>query len=47
MFLGLGVVALLVGAIGVANMMDISVLERRSENGLRRAMGATRGHIRA
>jgi putative ABC transport system permease protein len=47
LFLGLGVVALLVGAIGVANIMVISVLERRSEIGLRRALGATRGQIRA
>ena len=46
-FLGLGAVALLVGAIGVANIMVISVLERRSEIGLRRALGATRGQIRA
>lgn len=46
LFLGLGAVALLVGAIGVANVMVISVLERRSEIGLRRALGATRGHIR-
>jgi putative ABC transport system permease protein len=38
---------LLVGAIGVANIMVISVLERRSEIGLRRALGATRGQIRA
>ncbi|HUB43330.1 MAG TPA: ABC transporter permease [Streptosporangiaceae bacterium] len=47
LFLGLGAVALLVGAIGVANIMVISVLERRPEIGLRRALGATRGQIRA
>ncbi len=46
LFLGLGAVALLVGAVGVANIMVISVLERRNEIGLRRALGATRGHIR-
>jgi putative ABC transport system permease protein len=46
LFLGLGAVALLVGAIGVANIMVISVMERRSEIGLRRALGATRGQIR-
>ncbi len=46
LFLGLGAVSLLVGAVGVANIMVISVLERRSEIGLRRAMGATKGHIR-
>jgi putative ABC transport system permease protein len=46
LFLGLGAVALLVGAVGVANIMVISVLERRSEIGLRRALGATRSHIR-
>jgi putative ABC transport system permease protein len=46
LFLGLGAIALLVGAIGVANIMIISVLERRSEIGLRRALGATRGQIR-
>jgi putative ABC transport system permease protein len=47
LFLGLGAIALLVGAIGVANIMIISVLERRQEIGLRRALGATRGQIRA
>jgi putative ABC transport system permease protein len=46
LFLGLGAVALLVGAVGVANIMVISVLERRSEIGLRRALGATEGQIR-
>jgi putative ABC transport system permease protein len=46
LFLGLGVVALIIGAVGVANIMIISVLERRSEIGLRRALGATRGQIR-
>jgi putative ABC transport system permease protein len=45
LLLGLGAVALLVGAIGIANIMVISVLERRSEIGLRRALGATRRHI--
>jgi putative ABC transport system permease protein len=43
--LGLGAVALLVGGVGIANVMVISVLERRSEIGLRRALGATRHHI--
>ncbi|TNC21085.1 ABC transporter permease [Amycolatopsis alkalitolerans] len=47
LFLGLGAVSLLVGAIGIANIMVISVLERRSEIGLRRALGAAKGHIRA
>ncbi|MFE9997309.1 ABC transporter permease [Streptomyces avermitilis] len=46
LLLGLGAVALLVGGVGVANTMVISVLERRSEIGLRRALGATRGQIR-
>jgi putative ABC transport system permease protein len=46
LLLGLGTVALLVGGIGVANTMVISVLERRAEIGLRRSLGATRGHIR-
>jgi putative ABC transport system permease protein len=47
LLLGLGAVALLVGAIGIANIMVISVLERRSEIGLRRALGAKRSHISA
>ncbi|MFE0765776.1 ABC transporter permease [Streptomyces smyrnaeus] len=47
LLLGLGAVALLVGGVGVANTMVISVLERRSEIGLRRALGATRGQIRS
>jgi putative ABC transport system permease protein len=46
LFLGLGAVSLLVGAVGVGNIMLIGVLERRSEIGLRRALGATRGQIR-
>lgn len=45
LFLGLGAVALLVGGVGVANVMVIAVLERRSEIGLRRALGATRRHV--
>lgn len=46
LLLGLGGVALLVGGVGVANTMVISVLERRPEIGLRRSLGATRGQIR-
>jgi putative ABC transport system permease protein len=46
LFLGLGAIALLVGGVGIANVMVISVIERRSEIGLRRALGATRRHIR-
>jgi len=45
LFLGLGAVALLVGGIGIANVMVISVLERRGEIGLRRALGAARAHV--
>ena len=45
LFLGLGAVALLVGGVGIANVMVISVLERKSEIGLRRALGATRRHV--
>jgi putative ABC transport system permease protein len=46
LLIGLGGVALLVGGVGVANTMIISVLERRAEIGLRRSLGATRGQIR-
>lgn len=45
LFLGLGAVGLLIGAIGIANVMVIGVLERRAEIGLRRAIGAGRRHI--
>jgi putative ABC transport system permease protein len=45
LFLALGAIALLVGGVGIANVMVVSVLERRSEIGLRRALGATRRHI--
>ncbi|WP_136707428.1 ABC transporter permease [Agromyces sp. H66] len=47
LLLGLGAVALVVGGVGVANTMVISVIERRGEIGLRRSLGATRGHIRS
>jgi putative ABC transport system permease protein len=46
LFFGLGAVALLAGGVGIANIMVISVLERRQEIGLRRSLGATRGQIR-
>jgi putative ABC transport system permease protein len=45
LFLGLGAVALCVGGIGIANVMIIAILERRTEIGLRRALGAARRHI--
>jgi putative ABC transport system permease protein len=45
LFLGLGAVALLVAGIGIANVMVIAVLERRTEIGLRRALGAARRHV--
>jgi len=45
LLLGLGAVSLLVGGVGIANIMVISVLERRGEIGLRRALGATRWHV--
>jgi putative ABC transport system permease protein len=45
LLLGLGAIALLVGGVGIANVMVISVLERRSEIGLRRALGARRRHV--
>lgn len=45
LFLALGAVALLVGGVGIADVMAMSVLERRGEVGLRRALGARRAHI--
>jgi putative ABC transport system permease protein len=45
LLLGLGAVAVLVGGVGIANVMVVSVLERRGEIGLRRALGAMRVHV--
>jgi len=45
LFLALGAVALLIAGVGIANVMLISVLERRSEIGLRRALGATQQDV--
>ena len=45
LFVGLGSIALIVGGVGIANVMVISVIERRGEIGLRRALGASRRHI--
>ena len=46
LLIGLGSVALLVAGVAVANIMVMSVLERRMEIGVRRSLGATRAHIR-
>jgi putative ABC transport system permease protein len=47
LFLALGAVAVVVGGIGITNVMVMAVLERRGEIGLRRALGAKRIHIAA
>jgi macrolide transport system ATP-binding/permease protein len=47
MFLLLGGLSLIVGALGIANITLVGVMERTGEIGLRRAVGATRGHIAA
>ncbi len=46
LLIGLGAVALLVGGVAIANIMVMSVMERRMEIGVRRALGATARHIR-
>ena len=45
LLLGLGAIALVVGAVGIANVMVMAIIQRRTEIGLRRALGATRRHI--
>lgn len=45
LFLVLGLVSLVVGAIGIANVTLVTVMERTGEIGLRRALGAARRHI--
>jgi putative ABC transport system permease protein len=45
LLLGLGAIALIVGAVGIANVMVMAIIQRRREIGLRRALGATRRHI--
>ena len=45
LLLGLGAIALIVGAVGIANVMVMAIIQRRTEIGLRRALGATRRHI--
>jgi putative ABC transport system permease protein len=47
LLLALGAIAILVGSLGITNVMVMSVMERRTEIGLRRALGATRQHIAA